>query len=806
MSSGETAKPPATFEERNPFDISKRSEKEVAAEIAQRLAAWKQARGRSYATQSSTVPSTESKPIGAPVQPARLPKFGEHARAHPAHEPQSHAIPANARSATPSTTVGPGNAPAHVAPAKPAPAKPAERPLPQAVFAAVQRAMPPAPSPKRPAAAPEPAIPTPAFDMPPALPRIEETATIEPLSAPPSQIDMAEPVASRETDAPIAETREIEIASAASASSVNEMAATPDIEAEQFERREHDERRDASQARANEAELPASMAADPAKAADPAEADPQIDPIAVAPFESDVDSGRQIESPDLDVPETTISEIDLATAARTTDLDAPWTEPPAEVLSEADEPVPAPPEREPAFGAPLAAEAADIDRQTTDPQDVDAPAMREAAFMPPAPVEPRRIDFPAIRMLDTDAPMLRRPVIVAPSAPAVEADDIEAHRIATGEIGTSKIAAAEIAAGDSAASIEKPRLESPQSEISASAAPRIIVRRPIFPHIEPAEWEIRPSSASTRSQRSRGGTGWAIGLGALLLIAGVTAPAAIWQQGRTVAPPDLDQVVALNPLPMPAPQATPQNAQPAVGAEPATSQPAAQQPDTAQSAAVQPAAPQPETSQPGVPQPAAPTDQAQNQPAPTDQAQSEPAPQPQPMANAETADVPQPAPQEQASLSTVANGGEVADAPISVPPPPQAIQPELAPPAASDAPAAPSATGDTQLLPPTPRPFQSEFAATPFHPTTMDGMAQVTGKPTVTGRLKPTQSASIAVPNAAPSTPQRFVAKPAKPVTRKKQVFVDPALDQMFNNLIQSLSGGQPVNPANKPASPSQRR
>jgi hypothetical protein len=767
MSSGERAKPPATFEERNPFDISKRSGTEVAAEIAKRLAAWKQARGRSYATQSSTVPAAEGKPIGAPVQPARLPKFGEHARAHPANEPQSHAIPANAKSVNPSSAVGPtSTAPTHAAPAKPAPAKPAERPLPLAVFAAVQRAMPPAPSLKRPAASPEPTIEAPAFEaaeiaalqnasqleMPAAeLPQIEETIAVEPPSAQPSQIDVAERIASDYIDAPVEETREIEIAPPVSAEPVNEMVAASDGVAERFERRELDAHRDVAETPASDADLPAIAAVDATQA------DAQTDPIAAAALESGIDSARQTEPP--------------TTEPR--DIEAPWIPPSATELPETDEPAPVAQESEPARGAPLAAEAADIEPQSTDPRDIDALAMREAAFMPPAPVEPRRFDLRAIRMLDTEAPpVLRRPEIVAPSAPAVEADDIEAHRIGTGEIE-----AGEIGTGDGAPGIEVPRLEAPQSEIPASEAPRIIVRRPIFPHIEPAEWEVRPSSASARARRhARGGTGWAIGLGSLLLIAGVTAPAAIWQQGRTLAPPSLDQAVALNPAPTPAPQ----TAQPAVTAEPANPQPVAPQPAAPQPAAAQPASP--------------PIDQAQNPPAP------------QPTATASTADAPQPAPQQQtsqqASLGTVANGGEVADAPISVPPPPAAIQPELAPPAPSDASAVLPETGVTPLYPPAPRPFQPQFAATPFHPTTMDGIASVATKPTVTGRLKPTQSASIAVPNAAPSAPQRLVAKPVKPVTKKRQ----PPLDQMFNDLIQSLSGGQPVNPANKPASPSQRR
>src|ERR1700752_2731671 len=77
MSSGEGAKP-AAYEERNPFAISRRSEKEVAAEIAQRLSAWKQARGRSYAMPPAgrePAPASAKPPPAAPVQRPPLPQF-----------------------------------------------------------------------------------------------------------------------------------------------------------------------------------------------------------------------------------------------------------------------------------------------------------------------------------------------------------------------------------------------------------------------------------------------------------------------------------------------------------------------------------------------------------------------------------------------------------------------------------------------------------------------------------------------------------------------------------------------------------
>ena len=127
MSSGEKAKPPATFEERNPFDISRRSGPEVAAEIAKRMAAWKQARTRtspapttsqSGTNQSSTIPSGDAKlpPIAAPVQPARMPKAARGSQ--PAQTPTGSAGSAASR-------------------------------VPYFAVSATRRAMPPAPSPKQ---------------------------------------------------------------------------------------------------------------------------------------------------------------------------------------------------------------------------------------------------------------------------------------------------------------------------------------------------------------------------------------------------------------------------------------------------------------------------------------------------------------------------------------------------------------------------------------------------------------------------------------------------------------------------------
>src|SRR5688572_23482390 len=132
MSSGDNAKPPATFEERNPFDISRRSGTDVAAEIAKRMVAWKQARARTSAT-STTIASGEARPssgdaksppIAAPVQPARMPPA-------PAPNPAPTATPTARSTATSMPRV------------------------PYFASSAARRAMPPAPSLKQGSARPQ---------------------------------------------------------------------------------------------------------------------------------------------------------------------------------------------------------------------------------------------------------------------------------------------------------------------------------------------------------------------------------------------------------------------------------------------------------------------------------------------------------------------------------------------------------------------------------------------------------------------------------------------------------------------------
>jgi hypothetical protein len=62
-------------------------------------------------------------------------------------------------------------------------------------------------------------------------------------------------------------------------------------------------------------------------------------------------------------------------------------------------------------------------------------------------------------------------------------------------------------------------------------------------------------------------------------------------------------------------------------------------------------------------------------------------------------------------------------------------------------------------------------------------------------RLSVDSTASSAMPAPARQT-----------VARKPRPYYPQSLDQMFENLIDTLSAGQPVNPASKPLPPSNRR
>ena len=172
----------------------------------------------------------------------------------------------------------------------------------------------------------------------------------------------------------------------------------------------------------------------------------------------------------------------------------------------------------------------------------DAPTEAPAPIAPPA-AEP--------------APTLSAPVEAANEPPALGIDALDeaaGRKEPTFDEPVRPAIAAPAAAAAQKAHI---RLRPIETRIEARrvdtlrADPPMTARRPIFPHIEPEEWDVPPVVAA-RASRERRGTGWAIGLGSLLLIAGITAPAAIWQQGRQVQ----DQVALVTSAPATQPDAS----------------------------------------------------------------------------------------------------------------------------------------------------------------------------------------------------------------------------------------------------------
>ncbi len=108
------------------------------------------------------------------------------------------------------------------------------------------------------------------------------------------------------------------------------------------------------------------------------------------------------------------------------------------------------------------------------------------------------------------------------------------------------------------------------------------------------------------------------------------------------------------------------------------------------------------------------------------------------------------------------------------------------------------------------RPFVPEQGDGPFlrAPTTGATSVPVAGapvqsaavgvKPNLMGQLKPKATTTVAAAKPAASKP--------KPAARKPKPFLQQSPDQMFQTLIDTLSEGKPVNPATKPAAPSNRR
>jgi hypothetical protein len=550
----------------------------------------------------------------------------------------------------------------------------------------------------------------------------------------------------------------------------------PDDDAHVDERRQHDSSSsDAPETPAIEApDLPSIHAA----------AMPEIE--TAAPETKAHDS--EVEQPELDTPVTASEPIAL-TAPAIPSLDA---------IEAAARRIEGGERREPTFAAPA---APPIEAPEHTPRLAEA---GEAHDVEAGPVQEREFDAPAAES--------ERIELAAPAIPSIEELEAVTSRIegrerkeptfdesvpeqpAAEDVTAASAAPAPLAADqpDKAARAVTRRIELPGIETriekrridSLRADPQMAGRRPIFPHIDPDEWpperlgerlgeeDVPPLVAARANRQARAGTGWAISLGTILLIAGITAPAAIWQ-GQQQAPGDQDQLVM---LPMPTSPSTPET------------RPAPQ--------ATLPEAPQPETSPP-----------------PAIAAEAPSAPPPAPPAP----EVAQPSPQEQTTLSAVQSGGELNDAPVLTPPAPVL---DLASKPKVQFPQAPSdvATGEVPF-PPAARPFVPEQGTTaaaqlflrapagasgPVNSTAMPAgtqagtqTASIALKPNLMGQLKPKATSAQAARPAA-NTPQRIVRKP-------KPFFQQPP-DQMFQTLIDTLSAGQPVNPATKPIPPSTRK
>jgi len=396
--------------------------------------------------------------------------------------------------------------------------------------------------------------------------------------------------------------------------------------------------------------------------------------------------------------------------------------------------------KEPTFDKPIRREVLEIEppvHAAMPAREVETP-METASDVTPedtaAPVEPLQL---SIATLDEVAGR-KEPTFDEPARPA-DAKPAAAHT-----------AAPRITLRPIETRIEARRVD------TLRADPQLSARRPIFPHIEPNEWDMPPVVAA-HARRERRGTGWAIGLGSVLMIAGITAPAAIWQQGRQME----DPVALANPAP-----AT-QQVQ--------TSAPTA----TTTAQATLPEAPQPETPPPA--------------PAVTAQ-ESSVLSQATPKYEAgQTAPNPKPA----ATLGAVSDGGDVDEAPVVAPPSPTV---NLASKADT------SAEGTPMVA----RPFVPEQGDGPFlqAPTTGATTVPVAGapvqsaavgvRPNLMGQLKPKAAAAVSATKPVASKPQ--------PVVRKPKPFLQQSPDQMFETLIETLSEGKPVNPRTKPASPSNRR
>lgn len=820
MSSGERAKPPATFEERNPFDISRRSGPEVASEIAKRMAAWKQARARTAPPPAVTPGGDAKSPaIAAPVQPARMPKPSS----QPAPSPRS------AGNASPRVPYF-------------------------ASASATRRAMPPAPSLTQGSQRP----PAPAGDAPAA--RADGPGFAAPVldQVTPSRDDStvkteAALAVTATAGSPVAEIP-LEAAAPPAATQPGELPVEPPSVAGIPDPTPDDTERSRAEARAIKARWIAAHDLDalidtadagspsPAEAAAPAHEagigegpdTPADQPQAAAgdldhPIPDEMRSAERAATleavADVEAPvpgietaaETVLSEVpDDATARLEAAATAPAApapvrdiarEKPVLDLATLDEMAG---RKEPTFDAPSACAApgmpADEPQEqrathaAAEPADRDAldeglgivasdeaAGRREPTFDTPAnraaPASPvQAAELPATSQARAHETRIEAaPDTAAEDSPAVDGpyqlstaalDEAAGRRVPTFDVPARPAQPAQTAAPRIALRPIETRIEARRLD-TLRADPQLAVRRPIFPHIEPEEWDV-PPMVTAHARQARRGTSWAIGLGAALLIAGITAPAAIWQQGRQLG----DRAVPANLLSATGQVETSAPTTNATAQAPAqATPPAPPQPETpAASAATQPsnapdpAAPQPEAAPPAV------AAQESNAPIPAvpkpDQAEAKPA----------------------TTLNAIGDGGEVVAAPV-VPPAPTvnlASKPDTA------------GTGALMVARPfVPRPGNGSFLQAPTTGTTSVPVAgapvqsaAVGVKPNLMGQLKPkaATSASAARPVAG------------KPISRKPKPFFQQSPEQMFETLIETLSEGKPANPATKPVAPSSRR
>jgi hypothetical protein len=356
--------------------------------------------------------------------------------------------------------------------------------------------------------------------------------------------------------------------------------------------------------------------------------------------------------------------------------------------------------------------------------------------------------------------------------------------------------------------IEARRTEAPRTESSRMdplrADPEMAVT---YPHVEPDPWRAPPPTATMPlrpARRTTGrGTGWAIGLGAALLIIGLTAPAAILQQ-RHQGQTDQNQV-AINQAPTPKPDQpaeSPAGTQappgPQTEAAAGTQAPPAAEADSSaaptEAAAARQSPPAPAT-------PAAPDVQHGNsEPGQSLAAKAKPdddktAPKQEsgntsPQREAKTNQTRQAARTQQAAPGPVREGRELKKAPVLVPPPPrEAPLVNLASREKDDSSAA------YRPSPMVARPFipdqtQPSFLRPPIvgtatvpisgaAPNSFAG-ASVGVRPSLIPQLKPSGPAK-----AMPVSPEAFTPKP----------FGSQSVEEMFQSLVDTLTQSKAADP-----------